>query len=362
MISKPQHYLKNGCDRWKIDFSFTLNEEYIRFRCAGFITEKEAVEWLEKQYHGIKYGFIQPPEKGDRPGRKRKHKDTVTVAQVFAIIEPFWQENLRVNTVRQWISTAKKYILPRIGNRLFSQLGNRDLQKIYDGATEATQTTLTKIIKNLMNNAKACGLIPPSIESDQFSRYASNKRETYLTPDELSIVLNNASPKVAPVITMLVYSGIRIGEALALEWRDIDLKGRTILINKSRNENGSIGPTKTGKTRTIPLHPMVHNALKMIAQQSGGTWKTSGYVVNVTRATIMKETKLLGKMVGKPELVIHSYRHTCASLLINAGESLEKIGYILGQSSAQVTAQYAHLCTASMHNTIAILPSISYEK
>jgi len=215
-------------------------------------------------------------------------------------------------------------------------------------------------VHSLIKYAEKINLQVPELKDNDFQTVKIAGRTVYLTKEEIEETMKLVKKEALPAIVILIFSGVRIAELMGLEWKDIDIVNKTISISKQLYRTKKLGKTKSGKSRIVPMHDNVHKALKMIAQSKGATWITTGRIFEQkTKHIVTKETKKLAKRFGK-DVIVHSYRHTCASLLIQAGESLEKIGHILGQSSRSVTASYAHLCTASVHCTINALPNCSF--
>ena len=75
---------------------------------------------------------------------------------------------------------------------------------------------------------------------------------------------------IAPLISFLLNTGARIGEALKLDWRNVDLEFRTVRILS----RGAGGPgTKTGASRTVPLNAMAMSALTALPHRTGKVFR-----------------------------------------------------------------------------------------
>ena len=139
-------------------------------------------------------------------------------------------------------------------------------------------------------------------------------------------------------------TGVRLGEARGLLWSDINLTTRTALIRRSmHNSVNLIGPTKTGKVRTVDFpdeivpilraHQMRQPPGELLAfGHNGGAYRPSTLRLWLARRC---------KAAGIPALPPHSFRHSYASLAIDAGVPITEIARQLGHTVQ--TCQTAYL-------------------
>jgi len=180
-----------------------------------------------------------------------------------------------------------------------------------------------------------------------------------LTKGEVAILLSTFraySPRFYPLMLTLCRTGMRIGEALGLQWGDIDFNGRFITIQRGRSKSRTETP-KNGKSRRVDMSLQLAAALKELKRQRieeklrKGWEEMPEWVFITDKGTPLIEghfrERVFNKMLAKAELRqirIHDLRHTYASLLIQAGESLAYIRDQLGHHSIKVTVDiYGHL-------------------
>ncbi|OLS39190.1 site-specific integrase [Bacillus sp. MRMR6] len=164
----------------------------------------------------------------------------------------------------------------------------------------------------------------------------------------------------------LIDTGMRKGEAAALQWTDIDLKERTISITKSfdfqkasKDKNLMFGDTKTyHSVRTIKisqslandfhfqikyqnqnkltLNEIYHHDLNLVFCRNDGNY--------LPKSTLFNAFSRILKRAGLSSLPIHSLRHTHAVLALEAGVDMKTLQERLGHGSYQVTADvYSHV-------------------
>lgn len=163
---------------------------------------------------------------------------------------------------------------------------------------------------------------------------------------------------------VLIETGMRKGEAGALQWTDIDLKERTISITKTLDFQAEspeelFGDPKTYKsTRVITiskslandlqfhlkyqnqnklaLNELYHHDLNLVLCRNDGNY--------MPKSTLFNSFSRILKRIGHPPLPIHSLRHTHAVLQLEAGADMKYLQERLGHGSMQITADvYSHI-------------------
>jgi integrase len=147
----------------------------------------------------------------------------------------------------------------------------------------------------------------------------------------------------------LFNTGLRIGEALALRWQDIDLVRRQISI-----VNSQAHLTKTRSNRVVPLN---ENALNALPGKGNGdhVFGRNGVPFNVSY--VSHRFKHYVRIAGMAETThLHSTRHSFASNLAEKNVDLYVIGKLLGHSSpATTTALNAHVSASHLHEVVNLL-------
>ncbi len=140
------------------------------------------------------------------------------------------------------------------------------------------------------------------------------------------------------LVRLLAYSGVRIGEALALRWSAVDLDRKVMTIRESVEDHSGtiwVGPTKTYATRTVTLP----NALvdQMRTRSSAGLVfpnRKGGYL---RYGNWRRDVWDPAAKAARLEVLPHDLRGTCASLLIDAGASVKDVQLHLGHRDTQTT-------------------------
>ncbi len=180
-----------------------------------------------------------------------------------------------------------------------------------------------------------------------------------LDKNETSKLLNafkEHHPIHYPMALTLSRTGMRIGEAIGLQWGDIDFNGGFITIQRGRSKSRTETP-KNGKSRRVDMSNQLTETLKQLKRQrmeeklKNGWKEIPEWVFISEQGTPLIEghwrERVFNKALGKAKLRkvrIHDLRHGYASQLIQAGESLAYIRDQLGHHSIKVTVDiYGHL-------------------
>ena len=170
-------------------------------------------------------------------------------------------------------------------------------------------------------------------------------------------------------VILIIYTGLRIGELMALTWNDIDFKNKTLSVNKSRAKGKVDGktvlyvkdPKSESGTRIIPLSDRAIYALQKIKECSSSD---SDLVVSNTSSE-SNITRTINRMLFRAgceteKCGLHALRHTFGSLLLEKGIDLKTISYLLGHSDIAVTANiYLHVTREQAVNSIEVLNKVN---
>lgn len=163
-------------------------------------------------------------------------------------------------------------------------------------------------------------------------------------------------PRSYPFVLLLLRTGLRKGEAQALQWQDIDFANRCLIVRRSLT-NRRLSTPKNGKERRVDMSTQLERTLKIaLVERKKETlqkgWREMPLWVFINECgTPINEghfhrrvwVKLLAK-AGLRSIRVHDLRHTFASLLIEQGEPLPYVRDQLGHHSIQITVDiYGHL-------------------
>jgi integrase len=148
-------------------------------------------------------------------------------------------------------------------------------------------------------------------------------------------------------------AGLRCGEMLALEWRDVDLAKRQLCIERS-DWNGQVTTTKGGRLRHIPLTLRLTAVLREHRHLRGPRVLCDADGTPFTRQMVQARVKRSSRRANVREAV-HILRHTFCSHLAMRGAPARAIQELAGHSELQMTQRYMHLSPAALDAAINCL-------
>lgn len=286
--------------------------------------------------------------------------------------------------------TLEKQVYPLLGNLPISQITFDDIQFMINELKKQnlSYSTIKKayeaingcfkyaVIKGDIDKNPCIGVtLPKNLKHQDGDIKFYTEEQVELLLEQSTIKYSNGKNKyrLGYGIQFLLYTGLRIGEALALTWNDIDFQNKTVKINKnlkqvknrddSSQDNYKIiiqdsTKTKSG-SRIVPLNNKSIEALNHIKEITGQykyvfSTETGNNVSGRTYDTMFRKIQ---ENCGFTEIYgVHALRHTFASLLFKRGVDVKTVSEILGHKDVSVTYNtYIHLIQEQKMNAINLL-------
>ena len=278
------------------------------------------------------------------------------------------------NTALGAESRYKNHIKPALGSRKLNEIERREIIKLQnDLAKQQKPSSVNAIIvqlKAILNDAVRDDIIPrnPAAGIKLLKDVDKPAAETYhraLTEEEQAQFMDEAKKEwLYELLALLLCTGMRVGEATALTWQDIDYKCNVIHVTKtiSRTADGvyTVGtPKSKSSVRDIPLNDAIRAILKSQKDKQG---MMHGNVIQLTQtvfenlyggmvynASVNKSITDTLKRINKDRVIIehfsaHALRDTFATRYIEQGGSPQVLKTILGHSSLTMTMDlYSHV-------------------
>ena len=259
-----------------------------------------------------------------------------------------FKKNLGSGTYYMYESRVRNYIIKDLGHIKVAQLTKSHIQTFVNSHADKPPTikAVVMILKQILNCAVEEGIISKNVVSNiNFPRYES-KRKRALTNEEVSAIFNaDFDDMQYNLVMLLYYTGMRIGEALALDVKDIDYVNHTITVNKNLVRSKSdpkmcevTFPKTKNSTRVIPF------PAKMELRNLHGN-KVFGIVTYAQKIDMWSGIKTkLKPLLGKVEISPHYFRHNYCTMLYYSGVSLLQAQKLMGHSDLnQIMKIYSHL-------------------
>ncbi len=151
------------------------------------------------------------------------------------------------------------------------------------------------------------------------------------------------------LVVFAVNTGMRRGEILNLRWQDVDLARRTLTIQTRENFK-----TKHGRRRVVPVNDVAYNVLASRHGKSPSEYVFELNDKKISESTVTHKFKACVRAANltNPKVRFHSLRHTFATNLLRAGESIHIVQRILGHSSVMVTEGYSGIAASELHSAV----------
>lgn len=317
--------------------------------------------------------------------RKEETKDK------FKFYAVYWLEKkkfeVKKSTYCNYANLLKNNIIPVLGEVKFNELNGDILQFfIYraqgeNNLSEKTTKDCLGIIKQIIADGQEEGVIPKFVYSKRKLKYKKqdligNTKKVY-TEDEykkiISEILKNIDYKKLGILLGL-FTGMRIGELCALQFKDIDFNNKLINVTKTlqrtydptKDINPSkiqITSTKTASsTRTIPITEEIKRILEKM-NTGNNNYILTGKSKYTEPRSFRRSYQNFMKSIGIEPLKFHSLRHTFASMNIENGNDIKTISEILGHSDIDTTLKiYTHTTEKQKEKAIEKFEKLLKEK
>jgi integrase len=279
-----------------------------------------------------------------------------------------WLEDSVQGRVRP--KTAEFYAMAV--RHLVAGLGKVDLDKLTPGDVERFLRSkdgqlaprsvhhLRAVLRAALNRALRQGLVYRNVAALAAAPKVEGEVARFLNPEEAAAVLRAMKgDRLEALYTVALSLGLRQGEALGLQWDDVDLERRQLHVRQQLQRIGGrsvLVPVKTRQSRrTLPLPLVVISALQEHRRrqlderlvQPMVFCAADGRPLNGTSVTHGFQRRL--QAAGLPHLRFHDLRHSCASLLAAQGVPMRLVMEVLGHTTIATTANvYAHVFPESM--------------
>ena len=284
-------------------------------------------------------------ERGEDPlGNKEEARTAPTVADMCKRFEEDHSPKLRPSSWRDYKSIIDSYILPALKHHKVADVSYSDIDGLHRKISKTAPYQANRTVAVLSKMFTLARRWWPKLGIDNpvrgIERNQEQKRHRYLSPDELAgltkALAEYEDQQAAHIIRLLLLTGARRGEVQGMKWADLELKAGVWTK-----------PGATTKQKTEHRIPLSAAACQLLKELEADKEDDAAYVfpgrskghrveMKGAWADICKAAKISGARM-------HDLRHTYASVLASAGQSLPIIGALLGHTQPATTARYAHL-------------------
>ena len=282
-------------------------------------------------------------------------------------LENYVKQSSKVKTYTRYSQIVHSHLIPRLGdyemNELTPQLLQQQIvdmrrsgnQRTGGGLAPSTVNLIVAVIQDSLATAHDLELCAQyTADKIKRPRIEERKVECFSVAEQKQIedaIKNDKRYKTVGILLCL-YTGLRIGELLALEWTDVDFEKREINISKtchdSTDNQGNYcrfvnAPKTSTSMRVIPFPKQLLPLLRETKKKNGSKYVVGNGDKIISVRSYQRTFELLIKKNGIPHRGFHSLRHTFATRAIECGVDVKTLSEILGHKNPTITLnRYAH--------------------
>ncbi len=266
-----------------------------------------------------------------------------------------------------YATLARTHLVPTVGMIPLGRLRPSDVEALVvtkrdAGLSASTVRTIYTILRAALDIASRDGPIRSNPAAAVRRPGVERKDAPHLTAEQAQALLEAVrGDRLETLFRLMLATGLRRGEALALHWSDVDLDAGLLRVRwtLSRTSQGlQLDEPKTDKSRrTVPLPRsaietlQAHRTRQLDEQHTAtGAWQEHGLVFTTEIGTpleprnVLRRFEVLAERAGLRGVTLHTLRQSAASFLLAAGTHTKVVQEHLGHSSYAITADiYSHV-------------------
>lgn len=286
-----------------------------------------------------------------------------------------WLDDMRpivaAATHKQHASIVKLHLVPALGRIKLADLTVADVRRYLHRSKLHPQTVAhhRATLRRALADAVREGLVMRNVAALAQPPSVPDRERAYLTVAEVRALLTTTKgDRLHALWAVGATCGLRLAEALALTWEDIDQDAGSLTVRGTLHRipkapKGTdpwyIGEPKTrGSRRTVPLTPLAvaalkaHELIQAEEQMARGmaSKKGTGMVFTTVAGEPIHGPNVLPRLYAAlaaakvPKVPFHGLRHSAASVMLEAGIPLRVVSELLGHSTIRITADlYGHV-------------------
>lgn len=294
--------------------------------------------------------------------------ERVARPQSFAAYADEWITSYGGRTGRGFRETTRddyraaldRHAKPFFGTMQMSQIQPRDIKAFAarlaaDGLAEASVRRYIAPVKALLATAFEDGII--RVNPSANVRIAvprerqAEERAKSLSEEELERLIAAVPDESRLLIEFLSLTGMRIGEAIAVQWGDVDLAKKVVRVRRAVYKGQIDEPKSSHGKRSIPLTPRLADEVRELRDSAGAPPPENAPVFATSDGTMLDPSNIRKRVMhpaaviaGVPWATPHTLRHTFASRCFRKGCNIKQVQALLGHHSPGFTlSTYVHL-------------------
>jgi integrase len=311
---------------------------------AGYFTKRTAEAWLRE--------VLDQAHRGTLPGMVRTGATFAdAAAEWLRYVEQ--ERGRKASTLADYRSVVRAHFLPAFGEQPLERITEDTIERwlstqLREG--ELSRRSLQKMVvllNGIFRRARKVWKLPQNPVAD-VERLPVSKRTDieFYSPEEVhALVRASAVKQDGTLFLTAAMTGLRMGELLALRWRDVDFATQTVRVTASYTA-GTLGTPKSGLGRAVPLVDEVAQALARLGRRERWTGPDDLVFAGMTGefldgSALRRRYKKARDAAGLRPLRFHDLRHTFGSVAIRTADPRELQEW-MGHSDFSTTQIYMH--------------------
>jgi integrase len=251
------------------------------------------------------------------------------------------------------------HLVPRFGARKLDAIANEDVQRLKSAlGTKAPKTVnnVLTVLNTLLRTAVDWNLIervPCAIRLLPTPEYSAGFHD-FEEFERLVVAAKGIDSRTTLIVLLGGEAGLRCGEMMALEWRDIDLTRGRMVVERS-DWKGQITATKGGRVRYVPLTKRLAATFKGYRHLRGARVLCDGDGTPLSQKIVQCAVRRAALKAHLRNTGVHVLRHTFCSHLSMRGAPARAIQELAGHKDLATTQRYMHLSPAATDGAICLL-------
>jgi integrase len=309
---------------------------------VGYFTKRTAEAWLRDLLVDARRSASAGP--GEQP-----------IAATFADAAAEWlrfieqDRRRKPSTVGGYASIVRTQLLPTFGSMPLESITPDTIDAWLArtaGSVSSRRKSLVLLHGIFRRARKVWGLrVNPVADVEKPPLARSGDIEVF-SPEEVWALVRAAGAELDGALYLTAaFTGLRMGELLALRWRDVDFAGSTVRVRASFY-NGNLSTPKSGKVRAVPLAPDVATALAQLGRREN--WVGDDDLVfageggdHLDASALRRRYKTALAAASLRRLRFHDLRHTFGTRMI-AKADIRRVQEWMGHADIQTTMRYLH--------------------
>ncbi len=312
---------------------------------AGYFTKRLAEDWLRS--------LLEEARRGTLPGLVRTGATFAdAAAEYLRYIEV--DRGRKPSTVGGYRSAIQAHLLPAFGDVPVEEVTTAAIESWvagFDGSVRTRNKLLIQLHGILRRARKVYGLAGnAAAEVEKFPQRRSGEIEVFSAEEVWALVRAAGSELDGALFLTAAFTGLRMGELLALRWRDADFTGSVVRVRASYY-GGALTTPNSGKVRAVPMAPDVATALAQLGRRQD--WVGDDDLVfvgeaggNLDGSALRRRYKAALAAAGLRPLRFHDLRHTFGTRMI-AKADIRRVQEWMGHADIQTTMRYLHYAPRS---------------